>query len=121
MPARKRRRRTRRKSSAKTLIITRQRVGLIFLLVGALYFFSLSFAPDGLVMQWRTSAASIALGNIGMSPFFALCMIVGGLILWRGAMMRVWIKIFVATTVVLSALLNFPLLDNPDALYTNYG
>lgn len=36
-------------------------------------------------------------------------------------MMRTWIKIFVALTLLLSALLNFPVIENVALSYQDYG
>lgn len=64
---------------------------------------------------------SLAFGKVGVLPFFAVTLLTGGLILWRGQMMRIWIKIFVVVVVLVSAIINFPLLDNPALLHRDYG
>ncbi len=96
-------RRRRGRSQAKTLVITRQRVGWVMAGLAFLYFFGF-FVADGKVpvVDFFNQHLALGFGKIGILPFFLVTGVTGVLILWRGQMMRTWFKIYFAVVILLS-------------------
>ncbi|MEI8009448.1 MAG: hypothetical protein WCI00_09145 [bacterium] len=65
--------------------------------------------------------ASIAFGQIGLYVFFALCFLVGILIIAKGHLMKLLIRQFMVIIVIISAVINFPIIDGDVAKYENFG
>lgn len=61
--------------------------------------------------------ARIVLGDIGVSVFFALCIVAWLMILAKGYLMKVILRWFVSLLVILSAIFNFPLIDWENGRY----
>jgi hypothetical protein len=66
------RRKKRGRSRAKTLIITRQKIGRVMTIVAFLYFFSYFFAPDAPLMSVLYNNTAFAFGKVGVLPFFVV-------------------------------------------------
>lgn len=87
------------------------------LILGILYFFSFYLAKWSPVFDFLTQYAKIAFGDIGLNIFFGLCILVGVLVLVRGYLIRLMIKQFLVVMVLVSAILNFPVLDGTGTKY----
>lgn len=90
-------------------------------MVAFLYFFSYFFAPDAPIINFLHQNVSFAFGDVGTFPFFVVAGVTGLLILRRGQMMRTWFKVFFTVVMLLSALLNFPVLSNVESTYQSNG
>ena len=55
--------------------------------------------------------ASVAFGEIGLYVFFALCVVVGALIMAKWYLMKLFIRQFMVMMVIISAVINFPMID----------
>ncbi|HCY21439.1 TPA: hypothetical protein DIC40_06425 [Patescibacteria group bacterium] len=55
--------------------------------------------------------ASIPFGEIGLLLFFGLCIFVGIMILSKGHLIKLLIKQFLVIMILISAVLNFPIID----------
>ncbi|MFZ2151150.1 MAG: DNA translocase FtsK [Candidatus Absconditicoccaceae bacterium] len=91
------------------------------LILGVLYFFSFYLAKGSPVFDFLTQYAKIAFGAIGLNIFFALCILVGILVLIKGYFIRLLIKQFLVVMVLVSAILNFPVLDGTGTTYQEAG
>lgn len=81
---------------------------MTLIILGAVFFFSKIVAPEAPIFKFLSEYASIAFGEIWLGVFFALCILVGILILWRGDLMKTLIKQFVLLMFFVSGILNFP-------------
>ena len=61
--------------------------------------------------------ASIAFGEIWLYVFFALCFLVGIIILAKGYLMKLLIRQFMVMIVIISAVINFPIIDGDATKY----
>ncbi|MCF7834859.1 DNA translocase FtsK [Candidatus Gracilibacteria bacterium] len=91
------------------------------LIIGILYFFSLSLAEGSPVFDFMTNYAKIAFGDIGLNIFFGLCIVIGILIMAKGYLMRLIIKQFLVIMLLVSALLNFSVIDGTSTSYQANG
>ena len=81
------------------------------MLIGLLFFFAKQFAPDAPIL-WRFSkATSYAFGETWLVVFFILCVLVWAFILWKGYLMKTFIKQFVSLMFLTSAILNFQAIE----------
>lgn len=87
------------------------------LVLGVLYFFSFYLAKWSPIFDFLTQYAKIAFGAIWLNIFFALCILVGILILIKWYFIRLLIKQFLIVMVLVSAILNFPVLDGTGTTY----
>jgi len=87
------------------------------LILGILYFFSFYLAKDSPVFDFLTQYAKIAFGDIWLNIFFGLCILVGILILIKWYLIKLLIKQFLVVMVLVSAILNFPVLDSTGTKY----
>lgn len=55
--------------------------------------------------------ASVAFGEVGLYVFFALCVVVGALIMAKWYLMKLFIRQFMVMMVIISAVINFPMID----------
>jgi len=65
----------------KSLIVNKYRLGMSLTILGSLFFFSLYFAEGSPVLMFLKTYASIAFGEVGLYVFFALCFLVGIIIM----------------------------------------
>ena len=91
------------------------------LILGVLYFFSFYLAKWSPIFDFLTQYAKIAFGAIWLNIFFALCILVGILILIKWYFIRLLIKQFLIVMVLISAILNFPVLDSTGTTYQEAG
>jgi len=82
-----------------------------------LFFFSLYFADWSPVLGFLKSYASLTFGEIWLNIFFWLCVVVGILIVTKGYLMKKLIRQFIIIMFLVSAILNFPIIDKN---VTNY-
>jgi hypothetical protein len=102
----------RRRSRGKTALkISKYHVGLALSLLGAIFFFSKIAAPDAPIFSFLSNYASIAFGQIGLGVFFALCIVIGLLIVCKGHLMKTLMKQFVLLMFVVSGILNFAVMQ----------
>ncbi len=64
--------------------------------------------------------ASIAFGEIGLYVFFALCFLVGILIMAKGYLMKLLIRQFMVVIIIISAVINFPIIDGDATKYEKF-
>ena len=80
-------------------------------ILGGLFFFSLSFAGNSPVLGFLRDWASMPFGEIGLYIFFALCVLIGILIMVKGYLMKLVTRQFILMMIIISAILNFPIID----------
>jgi hypothetical protein len=97
----------RRGTSRATLKLNKYNVGIVCIILGAIFFFSKIMAPDAPIFKFLSENASIAFGQQGLLVFFALCIVLGLLILFKGYLMKTLIKQFILLMFVVSGILNF--------------
>ena len=61
--------------------------------------------------------ASIPFGEIGLLLFFGLCIVVGIMILSKGHLIKLLIKQFLLVMILVSAVLNFSIIDGDATKY----
>ncbi len=61
--------------------------------------------------------ASIAFWEVGLYVFFALCFLVGILIMAKGHMMKLFLRQFMVVIVIISGIINFPIIDGDATKY----
>ena len=88
--------------------------------LGSLFFFSLYFAEGSPVIMFLRTYASIAFGEVGLYVFFALCFLVGILIMAKGHLMKLLIRQFMVMMMIISAVINFPIIDGDVAKYEKF-
>lgn len=86
-------------------------------ILGWLFFFSLSFADNSPVLGFLRDRASIPFGEIWLYIFFALCVLVGILIMVKGYLMKLLTRQFILMMVTISWILNFPIVDGDVTKY----
>lgn len=95
----------------KSIILNKDKIGIAMIILGWLYIFSRYFAKGSPIFKFLTEYASIAFWQIGLTVFFILCTITGFLILAKWYIMRLIIKQFLILMVIVSAILNFPVIE----------
>lgn len=105
-----RRRKYKRRKSTFTL--NKTNVGLSLIILWWLYFFSLFMAEWSPLFEILTEYASIWFWEIWLNVFFALCVLSGILIMLKWYLMKTIVKQSVLLMILISWLLNFPIIDN---------
>jgi hypothetical protein len=72
-----------RRRTKATFKINKYTVGVTLIIVGFIFFFSKYAAPDAPILEFLSHYASIAFGQIGLVVFFALCIVMGILIMLK--------------------------------------
>ena len=70
-----------RRKKGKNIVLNKFKLGIGLTVLGGLFFFSLSFAESSPVFSFLRDYAAIPFGEIGLYIFFALCFLVGILIM----------------------------------------
>ncbi|HOG15533.1 MAG TPA: DNA translocase FtsK, partial [Candidatus Absconditabacterales bacterium] len=109
------------KRRKKTVILSKYKLGAGMIILGGLYFFSLYLAEGSPIFELLTNYASVAFGEIGLNVFFGLCILVGILILYKGYLMNLLIKQFLIMMMLVSGVLNFPIIDGEISKYQSFG
>ena len=91
------------------------------IVVGALYFFSVSFAQDSPILGLFNRIITLLVGEIGIHIFFGLAILSGVLILVKQVLTKTIVKQFVILSMIISAILNFPVLEEQSIAYQQYG
>jgi len=86
-----------------------------------LYFFSLYLANWSPIFDILTNYASVAFWEIWLNIFFGLCILVGILILSKWYLMNLLIKQFLLLMMLLSGIINFPIIDWDISKYQSFG
>ena len=95
----------------KNVVLNKYKLGMSMTILGSLFFFSLYFAEGSPVLMFLKTYASIVFGEIGLYVFFALSFVVGIIIMAKGYLMKLVIKQFMIIMVIISAVINFPIID----------
>jgi len=101
----------RRRKKKKSIILNKDKIGISMIILWWLYIFSRYFAKGSPVFKFLTEYASIAFGQVGLTVFFILCAITWIIILSKGYLMRLIIKQFLILMIIISAILNFPIIE----------
>ena len=99
----------RRKSSRtrSTFKINKYHIGIWFMLIWAIFFFAKAIAPDAPILWLLSKWTSYAFGESWLVVFFVLCILEWIFILWKGYLMKTFIKQFICLMFLISAILNF--------------
>jgi hypothetical protein len=89
-------------------------------ILGSLFFFSLYFAEGSPVLMFLRTYASIVFGEVGLYVFFALCFLVGIVIMAKGYLMKLLLRQFMVMMVIISAVINFPIIDGDMTKYEKF-
>ena len=89
----------------------------MFIALGWIFFFCFILAKSSPLLQFLTDYASVPFGEIGLLLFFALSVLVGIMILAKGHLMKLVIKQFLVVMMIVSAVLNFPIIDGEPMKY----
>jgi len=65
--------------------------------------------------------AQIAFGEVGLTIFFALCVLAGTLIIAKGHLIKQILRSFTVGLVLISGLINFPIVDGQSSSYEQLG
>ncbi|MEI6773884.1 MAG: hypothetical protein WCL18_03600 [bacterium] len=104
----------------KGIVLNKFKLGISLTILGSLFFFSLYFAEGSPVLMFLRTYASIAFGEIGLYVFFALCFLVGILIMAKGYLMKLLIRQFMVMMMIISAIINFPIIDGDLGKYEKF-
>ncbi len=96
-------------------------IGSFFLIIGCLYFFALTLASNSPLINLFNQRASLIFGQSWVETFFAILIIFGVLIIWRGKFLSTLLKQCIIILIFVSALLNFPVIDKADLSYQVHG
>ncbi|HMS91147.1 MAG TPA: DNA translocase FtsK [Candidatus Absconditabacterales bacterium] len=110
-----------RRRKKKNIVLNKFKLGISLTVLGSLFFFSLYFAEGSPVLMFLRTYASIAFGEVGLYVFFALCFLVGIIIMAKGYLMKLVIRQFMVIIVIISAVINFPIIDGDVAKYEKFG
>ncbi len=89
--------------------------------MGALYFFVLFMAQGSPLLVWFHKASYIVFGELGTPAFFALSLIFGLLVLFKWHLMRLLTKQYLIMLVLVSAILNLPIVDDAKISFFKMG
>lgn len=101
-------------------MLNKFRLGISLTVLGSLFFFSLYFADGSPVLMFLKTYASVAFGEIGLYVFFALCFLVGIFIMAKGHLMKLLMRQFVIINIIISAVINFPIIDGDVTKYEKF-
>lgn len=117
-----RRRTTYRSKRRSGITLDKYTIGRGFIILWVLYFFAFFMAPTSPILQRFHQASYFIFGKMGTPPFFAVSIIFGVLVLLKWHLISVLTKQFGILMLLISAILNFPLLDDPKGnSYTEEG
>lgn len=109
------------KRHKKTVILSKYKLWAGMIILGGLYFFSLYLAEWSPIFELLTNYASVAFWEIWLNVFFGLCILVWILILYKGYLMNLLIKQFLIVMMLVSGVLNFPIIDWEISKYQSFG
>ncbi|HMT01400.1 MAG TPA: DNA translocase FtsK [Candidatus Absconditabacterales bacterium] len=111
----------RRRRKGLGLTLNKYRIGLPFVVLGALYFFVLSLADGSPVLKVLSENAAVIFGQQGTDAFFAVCIMVGLYVLIKPHLIKLILKQFLLLFLIISAILNFPIVDGMSKNYMQFG
>ena len=111
----------RRRKSSKHIVLNKYKLGWLLLTVGGLYFFTLFLAPWSPTFVFLKKYAQIGFGEVWLTIFFALCVVAGVLIIIKWHLIKMIIRSFSMVMVLLSAMINFPIVDWESNAYEQLG
>ena len=107
--------------SSPSFVITRYNIAIPCIAWGVLYLFCLIVAKSSPLFAALTSVGNIVVGQIGSMATALLLVGFGSICIARGSLIATFTKQLVAINILISALLNFPLIANPVASWTQHG
>ena len=110
----------RKKRRQGGIILNKFKIWATMTILGWLFFFSLYLAKWSPVLKFLTDNASIAFGQNWLYIFFALSFLVGILIMVKWYLMNTIIKQFAAIMFLVSAIINFPIVDGISNKYSEF-
>lgn len=120
--ARRRSYKSRSPKGFNVFVLDKYTIGWGFIVVSALYFFALFMAPQSPILGRFHQASYFVFWETGTPPFFALSFVFGVLVLLKWNLIRILTKQFLLLLLLVSAALNFPVLDDPKLnTYTEWG
>ncbi len=105
----------------QTIVLSKYKLGVTMIALWWLYFFSLYLANWSPVFDILTNYASIVFGEIGLNIFFWLSMLVWILVISKWYMMNLIIKQFLVVMILVSGIINFPIIDWDTSKYQQFG
>lgn len=91
------------------------------MIVGFFYFFALSLAQGSPVFKILLDNASVVFGRQGVDLFFGVCLLVGIYVMFKPYLLRTVLKQMLVLFVLISAVLNFPIVDGMGKNYQQFG
>jgi len=113
-------RRRKYKRSKKTVILNKNKLWIFMVVLWWLFFFSFYLAKWSPIFDLLVKYASIPFGEIWLFVFFWLCVLVWILILVKGYLMNLLLRQFLVILMLVSAVLNFPILDSWASNFQDY-
>ena len=111
----------RRRRSSSTIKLNHTSLGLGFVIIGGMYFFAYFFASQSPLIGRFHKGAFVAFGQAGTMIFFAITVLAGILFLTRGHLVRTITKQYILLLMLISGILNFPILDGQSNDYGQFG
>lgn len=108
-------RRRRRRKSSQGIVINATSIGRWFIILGVLYFFAYFMAPTSPILARFHQASFYIFWEVGTLPFFGLSIIFWIMVLVREQYISILVKQFIISLLLISAILNFPILDEGDS------
>lgn len=109
------------RKSKKTVILNKTKLWIFMIILWFLFFFSLYLAKGSPIFDLLVKYAAIPFGETWLFVFFWLCVLVWILILLKWYLMNVLLRQFIVVLMLVSAVLNFPILDSWSGNYQEYG
>jgi len=107
----------RRRRSSKKIVLNKYKLWLGLIILGWLYFFTLFLAQESPTFVFLQTYAQIAFGEVGLTIFFGLCLLAGILIMIKGHLIKQILRLFWAVLILISAMINFPIVDGETSSY----
>jgi DNA segregation ATPase FtsK/SpoIIIE, S-DNA-T family len=98
------------KKARWTIAFSRKQIWAVLIVLSVLYFFALFFAQGSPLLSVAKKIFAIIMGAQGMHVLFAICLLAWIGLLVKDGMLRTTIKQWILASVLVSSLLNFPLL-----------
>lgn len=110
-----------KKRKSKSIILNKYKLGVSFIGLWWLFFFSFYLAEGSPIFVFLQEYASVPFWETGLLLFFWLCILVGIMILSKGHLIKILIKQFLVSMILVSAILNFPIIDGDTTQYEKLG
>lgn len=110
-----------RRRKSKNIVLNKYRLWVSFIALWWIFFFSFYLAEGSPLFVFLQEYASVPFGEIWLLLFFALCILVGIMILVKGHLIKLLIKQFLLVMLLISAVLNFSIIDGDATQYEKLG